>query len=222
MFAILLTDKTDGFYSIVLTFPTVIFSFLLIVSLIYWLISFLGVIDLDMLDADVDGAMGGDDVGMPSSVAGLAMRLGLNGVPLPIIISLIAIFSWSISYYSVHFMYPFVPGFLEWLAGIVILFGSLYLAILITAQIIKPIRRLFKQADQQVEKHIVGRIGVVRTGRVDKCFGEAVVEDGGAGLVVKVRSFKDEEFSRGDRIVLLEYVASGNIYKVISEKDFNK
>ncbi len=215
MFAILLTDKMDGFYSIVTSFPTVIFSVFLIVSIFYWLISFLGVVDIDVLDTDLaDGDVGGN------GVAGLAMKLGLNGVPLPIIISLVSATGWFFSYYIVYFAFPFVPDFFEPFVGIAVFLAALYAAIVVTSQVIKPLRKLFKQADQHIEKTIVGQIGVVRTGRVDKDFGEATVEDGGAGLLVKVRSYKDEVFERGDRIVLLEYVESKNIYKVVSESDF--
>lgn len=214
MFAILLSDKMDGFYSIVTSFPTVIFSVFLIVSIFYWLISFLGVIDIDVLDAS-DGDMG------VNGVAGLAMKLGLNGVPLPIIISLVSVSAWFISYYTVHFAYPFIPGFYEPFAGVTVFVLSLYIATLVTAQVIKPLRKLFKQADQYIEKSIVGQVAIVRTGRVDKSFGEANVEDGGAGLIVKVRSYKDEVFARGDKVVLLEYLESENIYKIISESDFS-
>ncbi len=215
MFTILLTDKMDGFYSIVTSFPTVIFSVFLIVSVFYWLISFLGVIDIDVLDTDISDG----DVGV-NGVAGLAMKLGLNGVPLPIIVSLISTTGWLFSYYIVYFGFPFVPDFFEPFVGIAVFIAALYAAIIVTAQVIKPLRKLFKLADQHIEKTIVGQVGIVRTGRVDKKFGEARVEDGGAGLLVKVRSYKDEVFERGDRIVLLEYVESKNIYKVVSESDF--
>ncbi len=218
MFAILLTDKMDGFYAIVTSFPTVIFSILLIVAIFYWLVAIFGVVDFDVLDV---GDAGDSGHGV-NGIAGLAMRLGLNGVPLPIIVTLIALIGWFLCYYSVHFIYPFVPGVFEIIAGAGIFIGASYVSIMLTAQIIKPLRSFFKQADQQVEKTIIGQVAVVRTGRVDKSFGEATVEDGGAGLVVKVRSYKDEDFSRGDRVVLLEYVASENIYKIISESEFNE
>ncbi len=136
--------------------------------------------------------------------------------------TLVALIGWFICYYAVHFIYPFVPSIFEVFAGIGVFISALYLAVMMTAQIIKPLRSFFKQADQQVEKTIIGQVAVVRTGRVDKSFGEATVEDGGAGLVVKVRSYKEEDFARGDRVVLLEYVASENIYKIISESEFNE
>ena len=83
-------------------------------------------------------------------------------------------------------------------------------------------RPIFKAADQEVQKTIVGQVATVRTSYVDENFGEAKLEDGGAGLIVKVRSYADEKFSSGDRVVLLEYSEETNSYKVISEEDFSK
>ena len=93
MFAILLSDKMDPFYKLILSFPTVLFTALLILCIFYSLIAVLGLIDFDWLDfdfsgPDVDGDIGGDADGLTSShvLAGILMRLGLIGIPLPIII----------------------------------------------------------------------------------------------------------------------------------------
>lgn len=226
MFAILATDKMDVFYGNITSFPTVLFTILLILCFFYWIIAVLGLIDFDFLDFDIpDGDL---EVGVNDSLdnvnvlAGLLMRLGLHGVPFPIVFSIITLLGWFICYYAVYFLFPFVPGaLLEFFVGVPVFVGSLYLAALITAKIIKPLRPIFLAANQEVQKTILGKVAVVRTARVDKTFGEATVEDGGAGLIVKVRSFKDETFARGDRIVLLEYVKEENIYKVISEAEFS-
>lgn len=225
MFAIFASDVMDIFYKNITSFPTVIFSFFLILCFFYWIIAVLGLIDFDFLDFDLpDGDTdfgpdhGADNVGV---LAGLLLKLGLHGVPFPIVFSILTIIGWFICYYAVHFVFPYVPGsVLEFLAGIPILLGSLYLAALVTARIIKPMRPFFRAANQEVQKTILGKVAIVRTTRVDQTFGEASVDDGGAGLIVKVRSFNDEIFASGDRVVLLEYVPEENIYKVISEKEF--
>jgi len=136
--------------------------------------------------------------------------------------SILCAIAWFLSYYAVHLIFPFVPGrLLEYIVGVPIFLGSLYFSALSTAWLIKPLRPLFLAANQEVEKSIVGKVAIVRTTKVDKTFGEATVEDGGAGLIVKVRAFKDEVFARGDKVVLLEYIAEENIYKVISEQEFS-
>lgn len=220
MFAILLTDKMDGLYAIILSFPTIIFTVFLLVTVIYWLISFLGVVDIDALDVDAD--ISGDNSSGVNGIAGLAMKLGLNGVPLPIIVTLITLIGWFVSYYATFFLFKFLPDLIliSFVARLGILLVSLWSAIFLTARIIRPLRTFFKQAEQEVEKNIVGQLAIVRTGRVDGEFGEAAVEDGGAGLLVKIRPYKNETFKRGDRVILLEYHQEENIYKVISEEEF--
>jgi len=45
----------------------------------------------------------------------------------------------------------------------------------------------------------------VRTGSVTKSFGEALLEDGGAGLVVRVRVDRELEVKRGDHVLIVDY-----------------
>lgn len=219
MFAILLSDQMDIFYEIVLSFPTIVFTFLLLLTICYWLLTVVGLTGVEMLDFDIDSA---DSVSSLNVFSGLLFKLGLNGVPITIVISLISLFGWLLSYMAVYFIFPWIPfDWLKWLAGIPVMVGVFYVSAIITAVLIKPLRPVFLASNQEVQKEIVGQTAIVRTGEVNRTFGEAYLEDGGAGLIVKVRSYKDEIFQRGDRVVLLEYVAGENIYRVVSEADFN-
>lgn len=227
MFAILLTEGMDPFYQNISSFPTVIFTFFLGVTLLYWVVAVLGLIDIEILDFDIPDAQGtldiNPDTGLstPDVLAGLMLRFGLQGVPVTIILSFIALFGWLISYYCAHFLLGFAPdGFLRFLLGIPIFAVALFLAVMLTAQVIKPVRPLFKKAQQQTVKHILGQTAIVRTSRVDNTFGEAILEDGGAGLILKVRTRGDETFKKGDRVVLLEHRAEESAYRVISEEEF--
>ncbi len=209
------------FVSINLSFPVVFFTFFLVLSLIYWCIAALGLVDLDIfdantdIDADIDGAA---DVG---SVAGLLLRLGLNGVPLTIIVTFIAFFGWLISLLAVYYLMPLVPTYLlKIVFAVGLLFATLYTATLITSVCIKPLRSFFLAANKQRKMVMVGRTAVVRTGTVTDAFGEANLDDGGAGLIVKVRAYAGQAFAKGDRVVLLEHDAIENSYKVISEKEY--
>lgn len=228
MFAVFFTEAMDPFYEICTSFPTVIFTVILFFFVLYWTLAVLGLVDIEILDFDVPDSMDigdigdvGDDFSNLNIMAGLMLKLGLNGVPVTIILTSIALLGWMISFTLVYFINPLIPGaLLEFLAGIPILIGTTYISAMLTAVFIRPLRPIFQATNQEVQKTIVGQVAIVRTGRVDKAFGEATVEDGGAGLIVKVRSYKDETFKKGDRIVLLEYIAEQNIYKVISEADF--
>lgn len=226
MFAILLMDDMDPFYQNIASFPTIIFTFVLSLVLLYWLVAVLGLIEIDVLDFDIpdaDGMGGNSDSGMTNAnaLAGVMLRFGLHGVPVTVILSLISLFGWLICYYLVHFLMGIVPqGFLSFIVGIPVFIASLYLSVLITAGIIKPLRPLFKKTSQETIKRVLGQTAIVRTSRVDNGFGEAVLEDGGAGLLLKVRSIGDVTFEKGDRVALLEYDKEKNTYRVISEEDF--
>lgn len=227
MFAIFFTPEMDRFYEIVSSFPTVLFSVFLILSIFYWLLAVLGLVDIDILDMDV----GDIDADLPTSgnhdltnlnvMSGLLLKLGLNGVPITIVITLIALIGWVISFLAVYFIYPLIPlSLIQFLLGIGILIGTLYIAAMCTAVLIKPLRPIFLASNQEVQVTILGQTAIVRTGEVTNDFGEATIEDGGAGLIIKVRPYKNEVFHRGDRVVLLEYIKDLNVYKVVSEADF--
>ncbi len=208
----------DTFLQIILTFPTIFFTFFLVLSAVYWLLTVLGFVGIEALDMDLDG----DSVASLNVFSGLLFRLGLNGVPLTIVISLIALLGWVFCFLIVYFIYPWIRvPWLQLVTGIPVVVGVLYVSAIITAMIIKPLRPIFLASNQQVQKQILGQVAVVRTGEVNRSFGEAYLEDGGAGLIIKVRAYKDEVFKRGDRVVLLEYVAGENLYRVVSEADFN-
>jgi len=67
---------------------------------------------------------------------------------------------------------------------------------------------------------VLGQTAVVRSGRVTLEHGEAVLENGGAGLILRVRADEARAFKRGDRVVLLEYLEAQHAYRVITEDEF--
>ena len=225
MFAIFLSEKMDPFYQNILSFPTVLFSALLVLCVLFWLVAILGLLDISFLDLpQVDGGLdAADSPSTPDAVAGIILKLGLNGVPITIIITLLSLVGWFICYYVVHFLFFWVPsGVFRILIGLPVVVGVLYVSALIVAQLIRPLRTYFKSLEdsQEVEKSILGQTAIVRTSRVDADFGEAVLDNGGAGLILKVRATAGAEFKRGDKVVLLEYVQGNGHFRVVSEDEF--
>ncbi len=218
MFAVLFHQGMNPFYQNIGSFPTVFFTFFLGLACLFWLVAVLGLIDIDILDVEPEPDANHSS---PDALAALLLKFGLQGVPVTVVISLIALFGWLISYYLVHFIGPLLPGTLiNFIASLAILLGALWSAIFITALVIKPIRPFFKQVSQNTEKRTLGQVAVVRSSVVDERSGEAVLDDGGAGLILQVLPYHDASFTRGDRVVLLQYVQKSNLYKVISEQEF--
>lgn len=211
------------FIHIITSYPTVVFSFLLGLSLLYWLCASLGLFDIHLGDlTDQQHALdhAGQHQGTAEGMAGLLAKLGLNGVPLTLIISLIAAVGWLLSFYGCYWLTPFIPAGFSWLAHTVILVGSLYLGTWASAYLIRPLRPLFKKAQLSGDKILTGQTATVRSLRADTHFGEAELFDGGASIIVKVRTLDGATFSRGDKVVLLENIAHEYYYTIISEAEF--
>lgn len=226
MFTILLSEKMDLFYKTILAFPTVVFSAFLVLCLFYWLFAVLGLVDLDFLDFDipnVDGASNLDAEGLNNLnvMSGLLLKFGLNGVPFTIAFSFLVFIAWIISFLLTYYLYSFIPdGWIEWLVGLPLLIVVTLVSAIITGKVIKPLKPFFMAANQEIEKTLLGQTVIIRTARADPTFGEAKYEDGGAGLIVKVRTCDGEQFKRGDKVVLLEHLVEQNAYKIISEEEF--
>jgi len=214
----------DAFLQNISSFPTAIYSTGLVVVVGYWLIVVLGLFDFDVFDADVDLEIE-SDVGEIGGIAGLLTTLGLTGVPITVVISLLILNGWFISYFSSMY----TPNFFEYVGlvlflintGIVII--SLMISIPVTATMIKPLKGLFKKIHQQpIHLSLLGRPCQVRSSRVDHNFGEAECQHRGASLTLKVRSGGDAIFSTGETVFIIEHDKHDNTYLVVSEKEFNR
>jgi len=223
VFAIFLNENMDPFYQNISSFPTAIYSVLLIVCVFYWAGAVLGIIDIDILNIDTDIDLNADSAhSTPDVLAGLLIKFKLVGVPVVITLSLIILFGWFICYFMAHFLLSGVNHWLlRFLLGIPLLAVSLVAAAWVTTYAMKPLRAVFKFSTTEAHKHILGQRAVVRTSRVDEHFGEATMEDGGAGLILKVRSTGEDTFTKGDRVVIFEKLDDTNTYRVISEKEFS-
>lgn len=227
-----------------LSFPVNIFSGMMIIAAIYWLIASFGLLDVDSLDLDMDvgggvdlGDVGGDgpdvevgDVGPGvSGVSGmgaltsLLFHLGLYGVPMTLILSFITLIGWVISYcaFDLTLGHLLSPGMLRYLLGVPLFAAAFVIGALLTSVIIKPLRPFFKKEPQVTSASICGRVVVIRSTQVTDTYGEAVYEDCGASMLLDVRPARaGVTFQRGDKAVLLDYDAARRLYTIISEDDF--
>jgi hypothetical protein len=203
----------------VLAYPVLPFTLLVGLVVLYWVIAatgFLGVDTLDVdtpdLDVDAEGLEG---------FAGLLMKLGLNGVPVTIVVTVLSLIGWFLVCLISVFTSPFIIGFItEVVIGTPVLIAALYLSIKFTAVAIIPLRKFFKSVDVHTEKTLLGQTCIVRTTKVNETFGEATYNDGGAGLILKVRAPEEKGFKHGDKVVLLEHLEHEDAYRVVSEDEF--
>ncbi|MDP9515363.1 OB-fold-containig protein [Pseudomonas protegens] len=207
------------FLQTVLSFPTVLFSFMLCLAVIYWAVVAMGMLEVDLLDFEADSLLEGGHA--TEGLAGLLIKLKLNGVPVTLVLTLLMFFSWFLTYFAELYVLSHLPlGWLRYPLGLLLAVVALFLAAPISATICGPLRPLFHKMEATSSQSVLGQTAVVRSGRVTLEHGEAVLENGGAGLILRVRADEARAFKRGDRVVLLEYLEAQHAYRVITEDEF--
>ena len=71
------------FLQTVLSFPTVLFSFMLCLAVIYWAVVAMGMLEVDLLDFEADSLL--DSAHAGEGLAGLLIKFKLNGVPVTLV-----------------------------------------------------------------------------------------------------------------------------------------
>lgn len=205
-------------------YPTIVFTGLVMFVTLYWLVSLLGMADMDTVDiGDASGDASGEGSNLTSSgfVSGLLLKFGLYGVPLIVILSLISLIGWLLSYFYTSFLHQnFDSGILYYLFGTGALIFVLVISMWLTGIIISPIRNKIAKIPRRNAASNIGKIAVVRTLSVTDKHGEVELNDGGAGLILKIRSdINDGSLKQGDRVMLVEYLEAANTYRVAPVKD---
>ena len=231
----------DVFINNIISFPVVVFTFLLAIIIVYWLLAMLGAVDIEMFDADLDLDVDVDvdvdiepdmDVGATvdpdldseglSGVTGFMLKWGLTGVPVTVVVSILIASSWLICYIAASIVLPLVPlTLLQWLVGAALLVVSFGLAIPVTAQLIKPLKSAFVSHSARNKASFIGAECVVKTGSVNATFGQAEYEDGGAGMLFDVRANPEDGIKKGDHVILKSYDEDDGSYWVIKTTDFD-
>ena len=197
-------------------FPTVIYSTLLGVVVVYWLIGMLGLVDLGLagdvdieldVDSDVDVSIGG--------LTGFMLTFGLTGVPFTLVISIITLICWLISFYLQFYILTWLPdGWLYYLMGSIVSFIIFILSLPITAVVIRPLKGMFKSVEATLSDHLVGNSATIVTGTVSESFGQARLFNNGAEMLLDVRCDSEHTLKKGDKVLLIEYLTEKYAYIV--------
>ncbi|NNH71437.1 hypothetical protein HLB23_16465 [Nocardia uniformis] len=164
------------FFAATLTFPTVLFSFALLVVVAFWVVVLAGGADMDLLDTDT-----------PDSA--IHDRWGLGGVPATITVSILIALAWflCLAGSTVTGMLN-LGGVAGFLAGLGVLGVAAAAAVPATRAVVIPLRRTFVPAAPLTRADYVGRVCVIRTGRVGPEFGQAELTSAdGSSAIIQVR-----------------------------------
>lgn len=239
----------NEFLSIATSFPTAVYSVLLLVVTVHWLLSALGIIEVDTVDGLLPDGFGGHGVGHDighgighghdighahghgvhhhdadaGNAGGVLMKFGLHGVPVMVVFTIIAIVGWAFCYFTdLHLLSGMAAGPLSLAADIATAGGGLLLSIPVARAVLAPVRRMLRRFEPVSQRPMLGRYAEVRSPEVTRSHGQVWVEDGGAGLILQARADVSGQFVRGDRVVLIEYLEQQNAYRVISGEEFER
>lgn len=200
-----------------LGFPTVIFTTLLLISLGYWVIAaFSGNIDLE-IDADVGdvgtdvGDVGADGAGADGGgfLGNLLQSFDLHHMPITVVITVISLFGW-VSSGIVTTLAVTNGGSAGILVGVFIALGAFVFSIFMAGRVGRMLRPFFVAALPVRRADLIGRICTVRTGRVDKSFGQAEVNDAEkAAHTIQVRCAVDNELVAGSQALIVDVDKEG-------------
>lgn len=212
-----------NFMGAVTGYPTAIYTVLLGVVVIYWVLAMLGMVDIEHSGLDVDVHMHTHADGDSSDIGQLAsyvVALGLNGVPFSVAVSLLVLVSWTVCCLGGEWLLPLVPTLpLQLLAGTVLLVASAVIAIPITAVAIRPLRGLFVTHTAVTNAALVGQLCRVVTGVVNERDGRADVARRGASLNIRVWAVTPNTLKRGSQALIVEYDEVAGRYLIAAHDD---
>ncbi|SEK88650.1 hypothetical protein SAMN05428989_1003 [Pseudoxanthomonas sp. GM95] len=208
------------FLSVALHWPTLPYSIVLGFSVAYWLLAATGIVDADGLHGG-DGFHHGElhHGGDAHGISGMFARLGLGGAPVMLVVALVAFFGWTVTYFGHLLFLQNVAAPVRWGLGSVLAAVALVPGVIVSAVVLRPIRRLLLKLRPVEQASILGRAGVIASPHADTTTGRATVDDGGAGLILQVRTAPGTTLIRGDRVLLVDYDAALNLYHVIREQE---
>ncbi|WP_232663154.1 hypothetical protein [Pseudonocardia sp. TRM90224] len=197
------------FLSTAFGFPTVVFGVPLVLVVGFWLVVALGGTDADALETD---ALETDAAGL----GGLLSSLGLGGIPATISASVFVALSWFASLAASSLVDGITTDATKIAAGV----GTLVVAVLVgwlgTVLAVRPLRRVFAEGRPASRADFVGRVCVIRTGRVDVDFGQAeVTAADGSTAIVQVRQTGADSFAAGSLAAIYSYDEDGEFFWIV-------
>ncbi|MNN31450.1 hypothetical protein D3C81_1451380 [compost metagenome] len=108
---------------------------------------------------------------------------------------------------------------MRWGIGTAVGIAALIPGAVVSSWMLRPIRRLLMKLRPVEQDSILGKAGQVTSPDVTAERGYAQVDDGGAGLILQVRSRDGRRYVRGDQVRLVDYLREHNHYLVVGDTE---
>ncbi len=196
-----------------------VFTLLLLMVILYWIIVILGVLDVDLFQIDVSDFDADVDVnGAGASLSGSVLHFFHVGeVPVMVLFSLLVLSLWA---GSVLGNYYYNPESLPSRA-----FGILVVNVVVALVVVKalgaplkPFYAMFNR-DYNAPKPVMGSLCRITTTQVTPTdMGQAEVRTKGAPILLNVLSKQDHRFAKGDEAVVVGKNKESGIHYIVPPK----
>lgn len=192
-------------------FPTVVFTFLLGLLALYWLLVIVRIAPLELFERD---SLKEDHL------ASTLVSLGFAGVPATLALTIILLIAGGLTLAIEILVLSFLPlGMLRIPVGVLVLWGTLALASPLAAAICQAMHRGLHRYRPFTRRCLLGETVVVT-----ECQGAGEVAEGvldnEPNAVVKLHSKTGALPMQGQRRVLVKYLAAEGAYRSVSEQAY--
>lgn len=227
--------------TVLLSFPTLLFTGLLSLSVIYWLFVILGALDTDALggadgaghgmEGAVKGALEGAADGAAEGLhahhahgahgAGGDLDIDIEGADAGLLAALrlrdapltVVVSFFALFGWLITGLYGLTFGVPGLLIGSGLFVATCVVSLVMTSFAIRPLAPAFKTQSATRNEGLVGKIAVVTTGAVTETFGQATVDAGGAPFILQIRD-TSKTLKRGDKVVVVHWDEPSNAFHV--------
>ena len=195
-----------------------VFTVMLLMVVIYWIMVILGALDVDFLDIDFDSDVDVDadaDVDFEGGgfLRGILEFFYVGEVPVMVLASVLALSMWTISVLGNHYLNP-AGTILVWLPLAV---GNLLVSCFVVKMAGVPLSKFFKsfETDANAARPVIGRIcKIVTTEVAADRLGQGEMSGKGAPILLNVMAEGDHVFHKGDEAVVLSQNPETGVYLV--------
>ena len=216
----------NAFTDVISSYPTNVYTIVLGIMLVFWIFAILGMFDIDIFPSDTTDDVFDTDIELDGEIPGfigLLHTLGLTGVPFTLVLSVIALIGFTLSYLASRWIVvPLDSSLIRYLIGSAVLLATLAISIPVTAQLIKPMKPLFVKHYAPSKRDYIGHVCVVTSSAVNGEFGIGIVETGGTPLQIDIRTRNGDIHAKGTSLRIADYDPVGDTFEVISEEKFQQ
>ena len=200
----------EAFISVNLLFTT-----MLILVVIYWLLVILGALDIDMFDFDLDtdGDVDMDaDIDSPGFMRAFLEFFYIGEVPIMVLVSILVVFLWLFSILGNYFLNPGRGIFI----GSGVALGNIFISVILARIFSMPVRAVFKSfdADPNAPKKVIGRIGTVLTSQVSDKIGQVEIKTKGAPIILNAKTENGSVLTKGQEALIVSQNENKTFYYV--------